>query len=332
MLPITTPGKLSRQAEFYRQLSSLTSAGLGIVAGLQHVQHNPPSAELGQMALVTLQEIAHGRTFADSLEKTGGVVPAFDLALIRAGELSGRLDQCLHLLADYYDDRARLVKQVISELAYPAALFHFAILSFPFPDLFVTGNVWVYAFKTLGVLLPVYGAVLALIYVMQGRHGDAWRARIEQILHRVPLLGKARKNLALARLAAALEALISAGLPIFKAWDIAVDACGSPALRRAVHSWKPAWASGLTPAQTVQASPEFGDLFKRLYLSGEVSGKLDHELRHLHTLYQEDGTRQLHQVVQWLPRLVYFGIMLFIAYRVISFYQGYFNQINELTK
>ena len=57
-------------------------------------------------------------------------LPAFDLALIGAGEQSGRLDACFRMLADYYNDRARLIKQVISQLIYPVGLIHFAAFIF----------------------------------------------------------------------------------------------------------------------------------------------------------------------------------------------------------
>ena len=93
--------------------------------------------------------------------------------------------------------------------------------------------------KAALILSPLYGAVALMIYATQSKHGENWRARIEAFLRPVPILGKARHYLALSRLAAALEALISAGVNIFEAWDLAATASGSPALRRAVAAWKP---------------------------------------------------------------------------------------------
>src|SRR5436190_418415 len=80
----------------------------------------------------------------------------FDIALIEAGEQSGRLEACLQLLADYYRDRAQLARQVISDLAYPVALFHFAIFIFPFAQFFTSGNWRAYLLQTFGVLIPIY--------------------------------------------------------------------------------------------------------------------------------------------------------------------------------
>ena len=58
-------------------------------------------------------------------------LPAFDLALIKAGESSGGLDVCFRFLTEYYTERARLARQILSDLAYPAFILHMAILIFP---------------------------------------------------------------------------------------------------------------------------------------------------------------------------------------------------------
>ncbi len=65
----------------------------------------------------------------------GQWLPSFDLALIEAGEQSGRLDACFKLLALYYSERARMVKQAISDLLYPLFILHMAAFIFPFIEL-----------------------------------------------------------------------------------------------------------------------------------------------------------------------------------------------------
>jgi type II secretory pathway component PulF len=164
-----------------------------------------------------------------------------------------------------------------------------------------------------------------MIYALQSKHGEPWRARLESLLRPIPLLGTARHYLALSRLAAALEALISAGVNIVDAWNLAATASGSPALRRAVTAWKPQIAAGRTPAEVVRASRLFPETFANLYASGEVSGKLDETLRRLYAFYQEEGTLKLQLFATWTPRLAYFIIAAIIGYEVIKFYTGYFN-------
>ena len=326
---IITPGQLSRRADFYHQLGQLTGAGLGLVQALEQLKRHPPDRSYREPIGRVLEQIAAGSTLTDAVQRCGHWLPAFDLALLQAGEHSGRLDACFRLLADYYTDRARLARQMIGDLAYPAFLLHFAIFIFPFAQFFASGNWVAYLCQTVGVLIPLYVAVVLLIFAAQSRHGEAWRGCFETLLHLIPVLGMARRYLALGRLAAALEALLSAGVTIIEAWELAATASGSPALRRTVLAWRPRVNGGQTPAEAVSASGNFPELFANQYATGEISGQLDDTLRRLHGYYQEEGSRKLHAVARWTPLAIYFCVVLLIAYRIIHFYTGYFNQVRD---
>jgi type IV pilus assembly protein PilC len=326
---IITPGQLSRRADFYHQLGQLTGAGLGLVQALEQLKRHPPARSYREPIARLLQQIASGCTLTDALQRSGHWLPAFDIALLQAGEHSGRLDACFRLLADYYTDRARLARQMISDLAYPAFLLHFAIFIFPFAQFFSSGNWVVYLCQTVGVLIPLYALVALMIFAAQSRHGETWRACFESLLRPIPVLGVARQYLALARLASALEALLSAGVTVIEAWEMAATASGSPALRRTVLGWRPQVNAGQTPAEAVSASGSFPDLFASQYGTGEISGKLDETLRRLHAYYQEEGSRKLQAVSRWTPRFIYFGVVIMIAYRIIAFYTGYFNMVKD---
>jgi len=116
---IITPGQLERRAEFYYQLAQLTSAGLTLINSLEHLNRNPPSFSYRVHIRHLLDDLKSGFTFTESLNRQKGWLPAFDVALLHAGEHSGRLDSCFRLLSNHYQDRARLARQMIGDLAYP---------------------------------------------------------------------------------------------------------------------------------------------------------------------------------------------------------------------
>ncbi len=325
---ILTPRQLSQRAEFYHQFSQLTTAGIPMLQALDHLRRNPPARSYRAPVEAVLAGIQQGRTLSECLRALGHWLPEFDVALLQAGEHSGRLDSSFRLLGDHYQERAKIARQLIGDLAYPAFLFHFAVFILPFPEFFRTGNWLVYLTQTVGVLAPIYALVLAGIYAAQSQHGETWRGLVESILRLVPVLGKARRDLALARLASALEALLAAGVSILEAWDLAGAACGSPALRRDILAWRPLVDAGQTPAEVVKRSPHFPELFASHYATGEVSGQLEQSLRGLNRYYQEEGSRKLHELARWTPRVIYLGVVLMIAYRVVSFWIGYFNQVS----
>ena len=327
---IFTASQLSRRADFYHQLGQLTAAGFGIIQTLDRLRCSPPENSYRQPLAGALQLVNDGATLAEALRSQGHWLPEFDLSLLQAGEQSGKLDASFRLLADYYRDRARIARQLIADLIYPLFLLHFAVLIFPFPQLFLTGDVLTYARQVGSVLVPLYGVVLLLVYAGQSRHGERWRACLESLLAVFPVLGTARRYLALSRLSAALEALLRAGINVVQAWELAATASGSPALRRLVLGWRPLLDAGRTPAEVVSDSGQFPEVFASQYASGEISGKLDETLARLHAYYQEEGTRKLHALSQWTPRVIYLVIVFMIAYRILMFWSGYFQQIQNV--
>lgn len=329
---LVTPRRLDQIAQWYHQLGQMTGAGVGVIQVLDTLQGPASGRALRLPTRRILHALREGTTLAEACRSTGSWLPVFDLALIQAGEQSGRLPACLMALADYYAERARLARRVLADLAYPLLLIHIAVLLAPFPQLFLTGNWGAYLRQVAAALAPLYGVALLVAFACQGRHGEAWRAAVESALRWVPVVGAARRSLALSRLAMSLEALVSAGVSIIDAWKLAADASGSPAIRRAVAGWRPQLDAGLTPAELLGQSSEFPEMFAGLYRTGELSGKTDETLRRLQAYYQEEGTRKLRAFATWLPRLIYFAVMLFIAYRVVSFYVGYYQGINQMLK
>src|SRR3954470_21212183 len=186
MALIVTPGQLSRRADFYHQLGQLTGAGISLLPTLEHLQKKPPGASYRVPLRRLVEELNHGFTFSEALRRIGGWLPMFDIAVLQAGEQSGRLENCFQLLADYYTDRARMARQIISDLLYPVFLLHFAVFIFALVSYFKSSNGYIFLIQTVGVLAPIYLFVALVIYVMQSRHGESWRSWVEHFLRPIP--------------------------------------------------------------------------------------------------------------------------------------------------
>jgi len=323
---IVTPSELNRRADFYHQLQQLTSAGLGIVNTLDQLQRNSPSRSYRVATAHLLAQIQRGQALGESMRAIPNWLPDFDITLIEAGEQSGRLDRCFRMLGDYYVERAKVARRVIGGLLYPAFLLHVLaavsalVLFFWYPKICVL---------PLVALFGLYVATFLLIYATQNKHSETWRAKVEFFLNKIPMLGKARKHLAVARLSAALEALISAGVSIIEAWSLAGRASGSVTIQRTVDSWIPALRAGKTPAEMLQETRKFPDIFTSQYVAGEISGKLDESLERLRDYYQEDGSQKVRALSQWIPIGIYLFILIGGGCFVIWFWMTYFNKVQE---
>jgi type IV pilus assembly protein PilC len=321
---IVTPSELNRRADFYHQLQQLTSAGLGIVRALDQLKRNPPSRAYRGAIQQLLSHIERGQALGESMRLIPDWLPDFDITLVEAGEQSGRLDRCFRMLGDYYVERAKVAKRVIGALAYPAFLLHVLaavmslVLFFWYPKL---------CLLPLAGLGLIYVLAFVLVYATQNKHSETWRSQVEFALNIIPVMGKARRHLALARLSAALEALISAGVSIIEAWQMAAKASGSVALQRTVESWVPQLRAGRTPAEMIESSRKFPEIFANQYVAGEVSGKLDETLARMRDYYQEDGGQKVQLLAQWIPIGIYLVVLIGGGVFVIWFWVTYYNKL-----
>ncbi|MEQ2005772.1 MAG: type II secretion system F family protein [Limisphaerales bacterium] len=334
MALLITPRALAQRGEFYYQLSSMIRAGLPLIGALQTLEKSPPAASYRKPIARMLAELKGRSNFTGALATIGDWLPIFDKALLEAGEQSGRLDECFRLLANYYEERAKLAREVIGQMIYPMCIVHFALLVFPVNLLVaaVLQDQWgplliekAIAFGTL------YGVAIAFVLANSGSRAEWWRATTEQIMGLVPVLGSARRNLALARLTAALEALFSAGVGIVDSWELAARASGSPALAREVMKWRPqVEVEQKAPGEILADKNVFPAMFTSLYRTGEISGQLDDTLKRLHEYSRVEGHRQMQMFTRGLTIAIIVTIMMAIGYQVVMFWVGYFNNINNV--
>ena len=77
----------------------------------------------------------------------------------------------------------------------------------------------------------------------------------------------------------------------------------------------------------VRISRRFRGVFAEFYQTGETAGRLDESLLQIQQYYGEEGGAGLRALAEWVPRVVYFLIVFYVAYAVIRFYAGYFNRL-----
>ncbi len=330
---IVTPFQLAGRAQFYTQLGQMTDAGVPVQQALEHLRRGARSSALIKALDVVQSQLQQGRTLASSLLETGGWLPQFDIALIGASEQSGRLPSCFLKLASYYEERARVLRRMLGSLAYPVFLIHMAAMIFPITNLqglVLHGQVGAFLLQKILILAPLYLISAFAAFLVQGNRGTGIRYILEILLSGVPIVGSARQNGAISRLCLALEALINAGTHMIQAWQLAAAASGSLRLARAVDRFVPEMEAGRTPAELVAECRLFPREFAQQYHSAEISGKLDETLMRLHRDYEEQAARQTRMAVILLGAIVFGCVILTVAFQIISFYMGYFGEIEKV--
>ena len=110
-----TAGQVS---ELCLELSLLLHAGVGAGDGLALLAEE----NRDQAWLVELARQADAGTPLAQLVRESGRFPSYAAGLLEVGERTGRVEEALSALADYYDNRQRLERQARNALLYPAML------------------------------------------------------------------------------------------------------------------------------------------------------------------------------------------------------------------
>lgn len=336
---IVTAGQLNRRAQLYHQLGAMIESGVPIMKALDMASRNPEVRSSKKTVSDLMQAMQSGLNFTDSMTRVHGWIPEFDAALLSVGEQAGRLDQSFKTLAGFYEARAKIIHDTIADLITTIATLHVFLLVFPLGYLqsfargiFLSDYALCVPFLIQKALVfgSLYGIVLFLIFACQGNRGEGWRSIVESILRPIPILGTARKYLALSRLAAALGATTRSGVSIVSGWELASVAGGSPRLRRTVSNWEPHIKSGSTHGELINKDHYFPEMFGNFYFTGEQSGRLDDALEKLENYYHDEGFRKLRTFTRVMNGTIYGLIVLMVAYSVIHFYTGYYgNMLNQ---
>lgn len=287
----------SELVSFTQQLATLLGAGQPLDRALQ-ILIDLPDNERAKRLIEQVREIVRGGTsLSAALEQQHGVFSRLYINMVRAGEVSGSLQNTLKRLAEYME-RSRAVRDsVINALVYPAILMLMVAGALALLLIYVVPQ-FVPLFEDMDVALPwITRFVLGLGNALQswwwllalaaGAVGYGvyrswanpegrlrWDTRLLQVRGVGPLLARVET----ARLARTLGTLLGNGVPLLTALSIARNVLGNRSLVQALDEAAADVKSGGGLGYGLGKSKKFPRLALQMISVGEESGELDQML------------------------------------------------------
>jgi type II secretory pathway component PulF len=115
---------------------------------------------------------------------------------------------------------------------------------------------------------------------------------------------------------------LNAGINVIDGLQAAQRAGRSGLIRAAVKHAIPELRGGAQVGGLLAASEAFPEPMIRSFCVGEQTGELDEELKRMAEEYQAEGLSRLETLAEWLPRLVYITIAVYVGYKMVKIYQG----------
>lgn len=256
------------RAEFYRMWRAGYSAAFTHPKSLETMgPRASPATERVRTWL--LDGTTRGRGVAELVRSGGARFEEFERALLTLGEESGRLEDALRLLGDFYTTKHRLMLHVKKLMAYPLITGLAACFIAPLP-LLVFGHSRAYvmsAFGAAALLVAGAGGLVAGVAAAYGR----------------------KPRLARARMARALATAVEAGLTLPRAVRLAADASANSEIRAFVFAQTEEQLAGRPITASLDGCPHVTPDFVGVLRTAEATGDF-RVLARLADLY-EDGFR-----------------------------------------
>ena len=327
-----------------RQLSTMISSGMTLLRAFYVLEEQVENQMLRETISAVREDIEAGLSFSDALERHPKVFNPLYVAMVRAGEAGGVLEDSLERIADQLEKDDSLRRQVKSAMAYPTVVLSFALIVLIAMIAFIV-PVFVGVFKDFGGQLPlitrftvglsdlVTGSWYILLALAIGGvvgfrkwKSSSWgRPQWDAFRLRIPFkIGKTVQKIALARWSRTFSALYGAGVPIMQAIEVTGQTAGNAVVDRAMASVIESVKSGGSIAEPLKQAPIFPPMVAQMIAIGEETGNLDTMLSKVADFYEDEVSAAIKALTSILEPVMIVLVGGIVGFIVIAMYMPMF--------
>lgn len=310
---------LDEMVVFTRQLSTMISAGIPLLEGLEILQQQQQNKGFAQALGDIVDRVRGGNDFSASLGQHPKLFPKIYVSMVKAGEASGQLDVILTRLAEYQESTAKLIREIKSAMTYPVISLALIFLITAFLLIFIIPQ-FEEIFLSLGIELPLPTLVLlavsrflvtnwliilcAIIGFFVGLSmyikTPMGALQADWLKLKAPVFGDLFQKVALSRFARTFATLIKSGVPILGALEIVSATAGNRLVENAIDESMKNVKEGESLAAPLEKFWVFPPMVTRMIAIGERAGALEALLEKISEFYDQ----QVSATVETLTSLI----------------------------
>ena len=333
---------------FSRQLAIMFKSKVPLVESLRVLSLQTGNPDFKEKIMKLSEEVEGGTALSKALENFPEVFSSFYIAMVKSGEVSGKLAEVLNYLAEHLERDYHLTAKTKGALLYPSLIVFVVILVLLLMIFFVVPQLaevlttekeslpWITMFViNFSAFVRNWGWVMLIILVLfttgllRYYQTDKGQKFFDKEFVNLPLIGSFLKMVNVARFAENLSTLISGGLPIAQALETVGDIVSNTAYKEAIFKMRDEVRKGVPISSVLSRQPDlFPPVFIQMVLVGEKTGTLDSTLMNIVEFYQKEIDGMIDNVLSILEPalililgLVVAGLMLSILmplYRMIA--------------
>jgi len=292
---------------FSRQMYTLNKAGVPILrafAGLQASAEKPAMAEVLQDVRGSLDQ---GRDLATALARHPAIFGPFFVAMVRVGEMTGKLTEVFLRLAEHLEFERDVRARIKQAMRYPIFVLIAILIAIVIINLFVLPvfakvfagfnaplplltrgllgfSNWMLAWWPVLLVLAVAAGVLVRSYLRtpQGRY------RWDRRKLRLPIVGPIILKSTLARFARSFALSAQSGVPLVQALTVVAQTVDNVFIGERVQEMRDGIERGESISRCAAATGVFTPVVLQMIQVGEETGELDQLLFEIAEMYERD--------------------------------------------
>lgn len=329
---------------FTRQLATLVNAGIPIVDALRVLGDGKRDPIIKAAATKVRELIVGGKRLGDAMATQPHVFDRLYVNMVRAGEEAGILDGILNRLATYMEKSEKIKKQIKGAMVLPGAILSIAlvvvvgILVFIIPrfqDLYKSSKKDLPGLTQMVVdasnflqqqwYVAIGGSVAAVFLFLTWMRSPEGQEAMDRILIRLPAVGELVQKSSVARMTRTLSTLLSSGVNIVDAIEIAGKTCGNVVIEEALMRCRQSVISGKSFAAPLGREEMIPDMVTQMIRIGEDSGSMDQMLGKIADFYEDDVENAVKAVMSLIEPVMMVFLGGIIAVLVLAMYLPIFS-------
>jgi len=328
---------INDMATFNRQLADLLSSGIPLVKGLSVIQNQTQNLALREIIQQVTNDVSGGDSLAGAMSRHPKTFNKLFVAMVKAGEAGGLLDEVLQRLADFAESEAETKSKIKSALAYPVVMVIagagavMVLLTVVMPkimkiyeDLDQQLPATTVFLINLSTFLQTYwyvviGALIGTGFVLwRAKNTKEGRRAIDNFVIKIPILGPMIVKKEVANFARTLGSLLHNGVSILPALDITHGVLNNQIVADEVAKIPDNVTQGEGIAAPLRKSTVFPPVVVNMMAIGEETGRLDNVLMKISRSYDTEVDRAMKTLTSLLEPIIILVMGLVVGFIVIS--------------
>lgn len=316
---------------FSRQIYTLLKSGVPIMRGLAGLQESATNPSFGRVIRDLRESLDAGRELSAAMRRHPECFSTFYLAMVRVGEMTGRLEEVFLRLFDHMEFDRDMRERVKTALRYPMFVMIAMVAAMAVVNIFVIPQ-FEKVFNSFRTELPLMtriligtsrftvewwpafavGIIAAVFGFRSWTRSVGGRLAWDRIKLRLPVAGKIIHKGTMARFARSFALSIRSGVPIVQALTVVSQTSDNAYLASRIEQMRDGVERGDSILRTATNAQVFTPIVLQMIAVGEESGSIDDLMDEIAMMYEREVDYELKTLSSQIEPIliVFLGVMV----------------------